>query len=136
MKVELKFIQPGKPVQNAYIESFNGKFRDECLNQHWFLNLEDARKEIEKWRKDYNQNRPHSSLKYKTPNEMLIWDDLWFWGFITQKSEKKSVRKIEWNLAKYYAIFHATKDKKSISEIEELAEEFIQIIRPKQVVGV
>lgn len=68
-KVELKFIQPGKPVQNAYIESFNGKFRDECLNQHWFLNLEDARKEIEKWRKDYNQNRPHSSLKYKTPNE-------------------------------------------------------------------
>ena len=68
-KVELKFIQPGKPVQNAYIESFNGKFRDECLNQHWFLNIEEARKEIEKWRKDYNQNRPHSSLKYKTPNE-------------------------------------------------------------------
>lgn len=68
-KVELKFIQPGKPVQNAYIESFNGKFRDECLNQHWFLNLEEARKEIEAWRKDYNENRPHSSLRYKTPNE-------------------------------------------------------------------
>ncbi len=60
-KIELKFIQSGKPVQNAYIESFNGKFRDECLNQHWFLNLEEARKEIERWRIDYNQNRPHSS---------------------------------------------------------------------------
>ena len=68
-KVDLKFIQPGKPVQNAYIESFNGRFRDECLNQHWFLNLEDAKLEIEKWRKDYNQNRPHSSLNMKTPNE-------------------------------------------------------------------
>lgn len=68
-KVELKFIQPGKPVQNAYIESFNGKFRDECLNQHWFLNLEEARLEIEAWRKDYNENRPHSSLRMKTPNE-------------------------------------------------------------------
>ncbi len=68
-KVELKFIEPVKPVQNAYIESFNGKFRDECLNQHWFLILDDAKKEIEKWRRDYNQNRPHSSLNYKTPNE-------------------------------------------------------------------
>lgn len=68
-KVELKFIQPGKPTQNAYIESFNGKFRDECLNQHWFLNLEEAKREIEAWRKDYNENRPHSSLKMKTPNE-------------------------------------------------------------------
>lgn len=68
-KVELKFIQPGKPTQNAYIESFNGKFRDECLNQHWFLNLDEARLEIEAWRKDYNENRPHSSLRYKTPNE-------------------------------------------------------------------
>lgn len=68
-KVELKFIQPGKPVQNAYIESFNGKFRDECLNQHWFKSIEVARIEIEKWRKDYNENRPHSSLRMKTPNE-------------------------------------------------------------------
>nr|BFD66934.1 hypothetical protein HAGR004_19560 [Bdellovibrio sp. HAGR004] len=70
-KVDLKFIQPGKPVQNAYIESFNGKFRDECLNQHWFMNLEEARFEIEKWRKDYNENRPHSSLRMKTPNEFV-----------------------------------------------------------------
>lgn len=68
-KVELKFIQPGKPTQNAYIESFNGKFRDECLNQHWFLNLDHAKSEIEAWRKDYNENRPHSSLRYKTPVE-------------------------------------------------------------------
>lgn len=68
-KVELKFIQPGKPTQNAYIESFNGKFRDECLNQHWFLNLDEAKVEIEAWRKDYNENRPHSSLRMKTPNE-------------------------------------------------------------------
>lgn len=68
-KVELKFIQPGKPTQNAYIESFNGKFRNECLNQHWFLNLDHAKTEIEAWRKDYNENRPHSSLRYKTPNE-------------------------------------------------------------------
>lgn len=67
--VQLKFIEPGKPVQNAYIESFNGKFRDECLNQHWFLNLEEARKEIALWRKDYNENRPHRSLKMKTPNQ-------------------------------------------------------------------
>lgn len=68
-KVELKFIQPGKPTQNAYIESFNGIFRNECLNQHWFLNLDHARREIEAWRKDYNENRPHSSLRYRTPNE-------------------------------------------------------------------
>lgn len=68
-KVQLKFIEPGKPVQNAYIESFNGKFRDECLNQHWFLNLDDAKKEIELWRKDYNENRPHRSLEMKTPNQ-------------------------------------------------------------------
>ncbi len=68
-KVQIKFIQPGKPTQNAFIESFNGKFRDECLNQHWFLNLADARKEIEIWRNDYNENRPHRSLNMKTPNE-------------------------------------------------------------------
>lgn len=67
--VKLKFIQPGKPTQNAFVESFNGKFRNECLSQHWFLNIEEAQKEIEEWRKDYNENRPHRSLKMKTPNE-------------------------------------------------------------------
>lgn len=60
--VELRFIQPGKPVQNAYVESFNGKFRDECLNEHWFLSLDEARIVIEEWRIDCNQYRPHSSL--------------------------------------------------------------------------
>ena len=53
--VELHFITPGKPVENAYIESFNGKFRDECLNEHWFLSLAEAREKIEVWRRDYNQ---------------------------------------------------------------------------------
>ena len=67
--VTLHFIDPGKPVQNAFIESFNGKFRDECLNQNWFENLEDARQIIEAWRVDYNTVRPHSSLGCRTPEE-------------------------------------------------------------------
>ena len=67
--VKLHFIQPGKPTQNAYIESFNGKFRDECLNEHVFTSLHDAQTKIESWRKDYNENRPHRSLKQLTPNE-------------------------------------------------------------------
>lgn len=67
--VELYFIEPGKPTQNAYIESFNGKFRDECLNQNWFVDLADARRIIEAWRVDYNTARPHSALGYQTPEE-------------------------------------------------------------------
>ena len=67
--VKLHFIQPGKPTQNAYIESFNGKFRDECLNEHVFVSLDDARLKVENWRIDYNANRPHRSLNYMTPNE-------------------------------------------------------------------
>ena len=67
--VTLHFIAPGKPTENGYIESFNGKFRDECLNRHWFLDLADARATIEDWRTDYNQARPHSSLGYLTPAE-------------------------------------------------------------------
>ena len=67
--VEFHFIEPGKPTQNAHIESFNGKFRDECLNQNWFLSLNDARRIIEEWRVDYNTARPHSSLGYRTPSE-------------------------------------------------------------------
>jgi putative transposase len=67
--VELHFIEPGKPTQNAYIESFNGKFRDECLNENWFMSLEEARMKIEAWRRDYNQVRPHSALGYQTPEE-------------------------------------------------------------------
>jgi putative transposase len=67
--VALHFIRPGKPTDNGHIESFNGKFRDECLNQFWFVNLLEARERIEAWRRDYNQERPHSSLGYRTPAE-------------------------------------------------------------------
>ena len=68
--VQLKLIQPGKPTQNAYIESFNGKFRDECLNEHWFHSLAHARAVIQAWRQDYNEQRPHSMLGYQTPAEV------------------------------------------------------------------
>ena len=68
---------------------------------------------------------------YKEPEEMLIWDDLWFWGFITQKSVGNG-RLLEWNLAKYYAVFHTPKDRKSIKEIEALAKKFIEIIKADQ----
>jgi putative transposase len=68
-KVRLEFIQPGKPTQNAFVESFNGRFRDECLNEHWFESLAEAREVIEEWRQDYNQVRPHSSLGGLTPEE-------------------------------------------------------------------
>jgi putative transposase len=67
--VELHFIQPGKPVQNAFVESFNGKFRDECLNASWFVSLADACRGIGAWRIDYNRVRPHSSLGNLTPEE-------------------------------------------------------------------
>ena len=76
---KLTFIRPGKPVENAYIESFNGRLRDECLNENWFLTLEHARRIVEEWRIDYNTARPHSSLGYLTPEE-----------FIRQESEKFS----------------------------------------------
>ncbi len=65
--VKLHFIRPGKPVENAYVERFNGKFRDECLNEHWFTSLAPARAVIEGWRQDYNEVRPHSSLGNQTP---------------------------------------------------------------------
>nr|GME07234.1 IS3 family transposase [Ipomoea batatas]GME07342.1 IS3 family transposase [Ipomoea batatas] len=67
--VELRLIQPGKPTQNGFIESFNGRFRDECLNEHWFSDVLHARKIINDWRQDYNESRPHSSLNYQTPSE-------------------------------------------------------------------
>ncbi len=67
--VRLGFIQPGKPTQNAFIESLNGKFRNECLNQHWFRTLDEARQEIDRWREHYNNVRPHSSLGYIPPVE-------------------------------------------------------------------
>jgi putative transposase len=67
--VRLQFIEPGKPIQNAHIESFNARLREECLNEHVFVSLDDARCKIEKWRVDYNRERPHSSLGNLTPEE-------------------------------------------------------------------
>ncbi len=67
--VRLAFIRPGKPVDNCYIESFNGRLRDECLNEHWFVSMQHARSTIEGWRIEYNTERPHSSLDDQTPEE-------------------------------------------------------------------
>jgi putative transposase len=68
-KIELRHIQPGKPTQNAHVESFHGRLREECLRLNWFTNLFDARRKITSWRKEYNEERPHSSLDYRTPTE-------------------------------------------------------------------
>ena len=68
-QVQLQFIEPGKPIQNAFIESFNSRLREECLNEHVFTSLDDARNKIEQWRSEYNRERPHSSLGYLTPEE-------------------------------------------------------------------
>ena len=70
--VQLAFIRPGKPNENAYIESFNGKFRDECLNEHWFISMAHARQVIEAWRIEYNTERTHSSLDDLTPEEFAM----------------------------------------------------------------
>jgi putative transposase len=64
--VELDFSRPGKPTDNAKVESFNGRLRQECLNAHWFLSLEDARRKIDEWRQYYNETRPHSALQWAT----------------------------------------------------------------------
>lgn len=69
--VTLDFSRPGKPTDNAFIESFNARVQKECLNQHWFLSLSDARLKINQWRKEYNEDRPHSMLGYLTPNEFV-----------------------------------------------------------------
>jgi len=73
--VMLRFIRPGKPIENAYVESFNGKFRDECLNEHWFVSLADAKAAIEAWRVDYNTVRPHSALGDQTPDHFATTTD-------------------------------------------------------------
>ena len=69
--IKLNFIRPGKPVENAFAESFNGRLRDECLNTNWFLSVSHAREIIEDWRLDYNEVRPHSSLNGRTPKEFV-----------------------------------------------------------------
>jgi putative transposase len=77
-QVQLEFSRPGKPTDNAYVESFNGHFRAECLDQHWFTSLEEARAVIEQWRVEYNQERPHRSLRQQTPAAFLAsWQPLW-----------------------------------------------------------
>jgi len=81
-KIKLQFSRPGKPTDNPFIESFNGRLRQECLDQSWFVSIEDAQKKIESWRIDYNENRPHSSLENQAPNVFLAnWNQ-------TQKAEK------------------------------------------------
>jgi putative transposase len=70
-QIKLSYIQPGRPMQNGHVESFNGKFRDECLNQHWFVTLHQARLIVAAWRRHYNVERPHSSLGNKTPCEFV-----------------------------------------------------------------
>jgi len=72
--VQLEFSRPGKPTDNAFAESFNGRFRDECLNQHWFVSLEEARLTVEAWRIDYNTERPHRGLGQQTP---AAWAAAW-----------------------------------------------------------
>jgi putative transposase len=81
--VQLDFIRPGKPVENAFIESFNGRLRDECLNVHQFASLAEAQVIIEAWRIDYNHRRPHSSLGHLTPNE-----------FVTQRQVKMTAEEV------------------------------------------
>lgn len=70
--VELDFSRPGRPSDNVLEEAFNSRFRQECLNQHWFLSLEDAKEKLSAWRNEYNTQRPHSSLGYRTPLEGRI----------------------------------------------------------------
>ncbi|OPY85631.1 MAG: IS2 transposase TnpB [Smithella sp. PtaU1.Bin162] len=69
--IYIDYTEPGNPTDNAFIESFNGKFRDECLNEHWFMNIKHAQEIIENWRTEYNEVRPHSSLGNKTPYEFV-----------------------------------------------------------------
>ena len=72
--VTLDFSRPGKPTDNAFIEAFNGRFRAECLNTHWFMSLEDAREKMEDWRKYYNEVRPHGAIGQKVPIALLNYD--------------------------------------------------------------
>ncbi len=88
--VKLDFSRPGKPTDNAYIESFNARFRLECLNEHWFLSLEDAGDKIEEWRQDYNENRPHSSLGNIPPEEYVALNRLKETGMIRASEAVKN----------------------------------------------
>jgi putative transposase len=83
-RVRLRFIEPGKPIQNAFVESFQGRLRDECLDRHWFVSLRDARHTVEAWRQDYNRARPHSALGYRPPEEFR------------QAFDAATLRRLEW----------------------------------------
>ena len=71
-QVTLMFSRPGRPTDNAYIESFNRSFRDECLNLHWFLSLQEAQEKIEAWRQEYNESRPHKALNHLSPSQYAV----------------------------------------------------------------
>ncbi len=71
-KVRIDFSRPGKPTDNAFIETFNGSLRDECLNLHWFETMAEAKGVIEAWRRDYNESRPHMALGHRTPQEYRL----------------------------------------------------------------
>jgi putative transposase len=86
--VQLRFIRPGKPIENAFVESFNGKFRDECLNEHWFASVAEAQTLIEAWRVDYNTVRPHSALQGATPNQ--------FAKFLCGRSPAQTPARADW----------------------------------------
>lgn len=85
--VDLDFSRPGKPTDNAFIEAFNGRLREECLNENWFLSLEDARHKVEAWREEYNRRRPHSALGNLSPEEFTRFKEL-----VCIKSSKVSLQ--------------------------------------------
>ena len=87
--VQLRFIRPGKPIENAFVESFNGKFRDECLNEHWFTSIAEAQTLIEAWRVDYNTVRPHSALQRATPEQ--------FANSLCGRSPAQTPARADWN---------------------------------------
>jgi putative transposase len=86
-------IQPGRPMENGYVESFNGRFRDECLNENWFSNLADARDKITQWKRDYNETRPHSSLQYRTPVEFAVQAAGFYRNEVGQEASNQTVTK-------------------------------------------
>ena len=90
-KIELLHIQPGKPTQNGRVESFNGRLRDECLSVSWFQNLFDARRKIAAWRKEYNEERPHSSLGYKTPKEFAAAQAADFYTAVREARDSNAI---------------------------------------------
>ena len=93
--IELVHIEPGKPVQNAHVESFHGRLREECLNASWFGNLFEARKKIGAWRKEYNEERPHSSLGYRTPAEFAAaWGSVVITAAVQNQPSGKEKREV------------------------------------------